>query len=34
VAASVAVLFRVLTFWGRVPLGMLAMRRLQRTKEL
>ena len=34
VAASVAVLFRLLTFWGRVPLGWLAMRRLQRTNEL
>jgi uncharacterized membrane protein YbhN (UPF0104 family) len=34
IAASIAVLFRVLTFWGRVPLGWLAMRRLQKTNEL
>lgn len=34
VAASVAVLFRVLTFWGRVPFGVLAMKRLQRRNEL
>ena len=34
IAASIAVLFRVLTFWGRVPLGWLAMRRLQKIKEL
>ena len=33
-AASIAVLFRVLTFWGRVPFGWLAMRRLQQIKEL
>lgn len=34
IAASIAVLFRVLTFWGRVPLGWLAMRRLQKVNEL
>ncbi|MFD1718878.1 lysylphosphatidylglycerol synthase domain-containing protein [Georgenia deserti] len=32
-AVSVAILFRVLTFWGRVPLGWGALRYLQR-KEL
>ena len=34
VAASVAVLFRVLTFWLRIPLGWVAMRVLQRSGEL
>lgn len=34
VAASIAVLFRVLTFWGRVPLGWVAMRYLQRKNDL
>lgn len=34
VAASVAVLFRVLTFWLRIPLGWVAMRVLQRRGEL
>lgn len=29
-ALSVAILFRVLTFWGRVPLGWAALRHLQR----
>ena len=33
-AASIAVLFRLLTFWGRVPFGWLAMRRLQQLNEL
>lgn len=34
VAFSVAVLFRVLTYWLRIPLGWVAMRRLQRLGEL
>lgn len=34
IAASVAVLFRVLTFWLRIPLGWTAMRVLQRRGEL
>jgi uncharacterized membrane protein YbhN (UPF0104 family)/tRNA A-37 threonylcarbamoyl transferase component Bud32 len=34
VATSVAVLFRVVTFWLRIPLGWVAMRVLQRTGEL
>ncbi|ACQ82273.1 integral membrane protein [Beutenbergia cavernae DSM 12333] len=34
VAASSAVLFRVLTFWGRVPLGWLAMRYLQKRDAI
>ena len=34
VAATVALLFRVLTFWLRIPLGWLAMRYLARTGEL
>lgn len=34
IAASVAVLFRVLTFWLRIPLGWIAMRVLQRRGEL
>jgi uncharacterized protein (TIRG00374 family) len=34
VAASVAVLFRVLTFWLRIPFGWVAMRTLQRRGEL
>ena len=34
IATSVVVLFRALTFWGRIPLGWLAMRALQRTGEL
>ena len=34
IATSVVVLFRALTFWGRVPIGWLAMRTLQRTGEL
>ena len=34
VATSVAVLFRVLTFWLRVPLGWASMRILQRSGEL
>lgn len=34
VAGTVALLFRVLTFWLRIPLGWLAMRYLTRTGEL
>jgi uncharacterized membrane protein YbhN (UPF0104 family) len=34
VAFSVAVLFRVLTYWLRLPLGWLAMRHLQKVGEL
>lgn len=34
VAFSTAVLFRLLTFWGRVPLGWAALRYLQRRGEL
>lgn len=34
VAASIAVLFRVLTFWGRVPLGWGAMRYLQHKHDI
>lgn len=34
VAASAAVLFRVLTYWLRIPLGWAAMRYLQRVGEL
>ena len=34
VAFSVAVLFRVLTYWLRIPLGWVAMRYLQRVGEL
>ncbi len=34
VAFSVAVLFRVLTYWLRIPLGWVAMRHLQRVGEL
>ncbi len=34
VAFSVAVLFRVLTYWLRIPLGWVAMRYLQRAGEL
>ena len=34
VALSVAVLFRVLTYWLRIPLGWVAMRRLQHLGEL
>ncbi|MFC7403618.1 lysylphosphatidylglycerol synthase domain-containing protein [Georgenia alba] len=33
-AVSVAILFRVLTFWGRVPLGWAALRYLQRRESL
>ncbi|MPV37853.1 lysylphosphatidylglycerol synthase transmembrane domain-containing protein [Georgenia subflava] len=33
-AVSVAVLFRVLTFWGRVPIGWAALRHLQRKDAL
>jgi uncharacterized membrane protein YbhN (UPF0104 family) len=34
IATSVVALFRGLTFWGRVPVGWIAMRRLQRVGEL
>jgi uncharacterized protein (TIRG00374 family) len=34
VATSVAVLFRVLTYWLRIPVGWAAMRYLQRVGEL
>jgi len=34
VAGTVALLFRVLTFWLRIPIGWLAMRYLTRTGEL
>ncbi|WP_298459026.1 lysylphosphatidylglycerol synthase transmembrane domain-containing protein [uncultured Cellulomonas sp.] len=34
VAASVALLFRVLTYWLRIPVGWLAMRTLQRSGDL
>ncbi|KQY48099.1 hypothetical protein ASD18_03595 [Cellulomonas sp. Root137] len=34
VATSVAVLFRVATYWLRIPLGWVAMRVLQKTGEL
>ncbi|HEY0186945.1 MAG TPA: flippase-like domain-containing protein [Cellulomonas sp.] len=34
VATSVAVLFRVLTYWLRIPIGWLAMRYLRRIGEL
>ncbi|GAA2240264.1 lysylphosphatidylglycerol synthase transmembrane domain-containing protein [Rarobacter faecitabidus] len=31
IATSAVVLFRVVTYWGRIPFGWLAMQRLQRT---
>ena len=34
IATSAVMLFRALTYWGRVPFGWLAMRALQRTGEL
>ncbi len=34
VATSVAILFRVLTYWLRIPIGWIAMRYLQRKGEL
>jgi uncharacterized membrane protein YbhN (UPF0104 family) len=34
VAASIAVLFRLLTFWARIPVGWAAMRYLQRKNDL
>ena len=34
VAASVVVLFRLLTFWLPIPLGWVAMRHMRRTGEL
>ena len=34
VAASVALLFRVLTYWLRIPVGWVAMRLLQRSGDL
>lgn len=33
-AVSVTLVFRVLTLWGRIPLGYLALRRLQRTNDI
>jgi len=34
IAASVTILFRVLTYWVPIPIGWLALRRLQATGEL
>jgi glycosyltransferase 2 family protein len=34
VAASVAILFRVMTYWLRIPVGWVAMRALQRSGDL
>ena len=34
IAGSAAVLFRAVTYWGRIPLGYVAMRYLQREGEL
>ena len=34
IATSIAVLFRVVTFWLRIPIGWVAMRYLQKTGEL
>lgn len=34
IAASVVVIFRLLSYWARIPLGFLAMRYLQRKGEL
>ncbi|PKQ18670.1 MAG: TIGR00374 family protein [Actinobacteria bacterium HGW-Actinobacteria-8] len=34
IAASVVVIFRLLSYWARIPLGFLAMRYLQRRGEL
>ncbi|MDM7830033.1 lysylphosphatidylglycerol synthase transmembrane domain-containing protein [Cellulomonas edaphi] len=34
IATSIAILFRVVTYWLRIPLGWLAMRILQRSGEL
>ena len=34
IAASVTILFRVLTYWLPIPIGWLALRRLQATGEL
>ena len=34
VALSIAVLFRVVTYWVRIPIGWVAMRHLQRVGEL
>lgn len=34
IAASTTILFRALTYWGRIPLGWIAMRRLQREGVL
>ena len=34
IATSVAVLFRVATYWLRIPIGWVAMRYLQKTGEL
>ena len=34
IATSIAVLFRVVTYWLRIPIGWVAMRYLQKTGEL
>ncbi|WP_053071586.1 flippase-like domain-containing protein [Cellulomonas sp. A375-1] len=34
IAASIAVLFRVVTYWVRIPIGWVAMRHLQKVGEL
>ncbi len=34
VAASAVMLFRLMTYWGRIPLGWIAMQRLQRTGDI
>lgn len=34
IATSVTVLFRVLTYWARIPIGWLAMRHLQKVGDL
>ncbi len=34
IAAPIVAVFRFLTFWARIPIGWVAMRRLQRTGEL
>jgi len=34
IAASVTILFRVLTYWLRIPIGWASMRVLQRAGEL
>jgi len=34
VAPSVAIIYRVVSYWARIPLGFVAMRYLQRKGEL